>query len=589
MHLFGVNGGRRLIRIRVGVAAPGARDEQSLVLVSFRDTIGQATERAGANVDRREWRWLAWTGLALVLASNLPYLVAWAATPDNATFTGLVFNPLDGNSYIAKMRQGLEGSWRFHLAYTPEQSRGAYIFLFHLWLGHLARWTEVPLIGIYHGARVLGGAAMLAAIYVLASHLSDDGRERGTIFLLTSLGSGLGWLAGAAGFETADLWVPEAFPPYSLMANAHFPLAIALMAGLAVCGLRTMNTETQAENPGGTAWPWGLGGMLAAVLLGTIQPFGLVPVFGGLGIMLAARALRERAVPWRAGVWIVAAAALALPYPLYMQMAIRSDPVLAAWNAQNATPSPPLWDWALSYGLILVLAVPGCASAIRRGSNADFLLLGWASVTLVGMYLPLPLQRRLSLGLGAPMGLLAGMGWWRTVRRRISARRRSLAQGLVVALGTLTPIFLIAIVSLSALSGETWFYLSAGERAAFAWLRDRGRSDGVVLCAPQTGAFIPAWAGQPVVYGHPFETLNAEQRKARVEAYWMGLMSDVEEREFLNRNEVRYALVGPREQRLSEAKGVAERPVSPIGQSSQLVLDSGTVRVYDLRAEGRRP
>jgi hypothetical protein len=529
-------------------------------------------------MDRRDWRWLAWTGLTLILVSNLPYLLAWAATPDGATFTGLIFNPQDGNSYVAKMRQGLEGSWRFHLPYTPERHDGAAIYLLYLFLGHVAHWTGLPLVGIYHGARILGGMAMLAATYALASHLSDNRQERGTMFLLTSLGSGLGWLVGAAGVETADLWVPEAFPSYSLMANAHFPLAIGLMGTIAVFGLRIIEIGTGTKNQSNRAWPYGLGLMLAGTVLGAIQPFGLVPAFGGLGITLVVRALRNRSLPWRAAAWIVGAAVLALPYPVYMQVAIRSDPILATWSARNLTPSPPLWDWALSYGVVLVLALLGCRTALRRGSDADCLLLGWALVTFVGMYLPLPLQRRLSLGLGVPIGLLAGLGWWRTIRGCLQARRRRLMQGLVVAFSGLTPVFLIAVTSFSSLSGEPWFYLSAGERAAFAWLRDDGRPDGVVLCAPQTGTFVPAWAGQPVVYGHPFETVDAELRRASVVAYWSGEMSATEQETFLQENRVGYVMVGPRERPLA----TRERSSTGLGD---LVLESEGVRIYAVNGE----
>jgi hypothetical protein len=524
-------------------------------------------------VNRREWRWLAWTGLALMLASNLPYLVAWAATPRDATFTGLIFNPQDGHSYIAKMRQGLEGSWRFHLPYTPERHDGVAVYLFHLLLGHIARWTGLSIVGIYHAARILSGGAMLVAIYALTSYLSRNSRERGTMFLLTSLGSGLGWLVGASGTETADLWVPEAFPFYSLMANAHFPLAIGLMVGIVMCGLYILEAESRRERQRSATWLPGAAMALGAALLGIIQPFGLVPAFGGLGITLVAGGLRERSFPWRAFAWIVGAAALALPYPLYMQLAIRSDPILAAWSARNVTSSPPLWNWALSYGSILVLAVLGCGTAIRRRSYADCLLLGWVLVTLIGMYLPLPLQRRLSLGLGAPMGLLAGLGWCRSVRGRIGVRIRPLMDGLIVAFGALTPIFLIALASFSALTGDPWFYLSSGERAALTWLRDHGQSDGVVLCAPQTGAFVPAWAGQRVVYGHPFETVDAERRKAKVVAYWSGEMSPTEQETFLRENRVRYVMVGPRERALGAG-----------GQSSlgtaDVVLEVDDVRVY---------
>jgi hypothetical protein len=495
-------------------------------------------------VNRREWRWVALVTLVLVIASSLPYFIAWV---EGAHFTGLIFNPQDGNSYIAKMRQGLAGSWLFHLAFTPERHRGAYIFLFHLLLGHVARWTGLPLIVVYHVARAAGGAVMLLTLYRLASRLSDDVGERRAMFLLAALGSGLGWLVGMMGVMTSDLWVQEAFPAYALLANAHFPLAIGLMVGVVNCEWRIANSEWRMANGGQREWLWGLGMVLSAVALGMIQPFGLVPVFGGLGVMLVARMQRTRRVPWRAVAWVTGAGAIASPYPLYMHSAIRADPVLAAWNVQNVTPSLPLWDWALSYGLVLVLAALGTVLTARRGSGGDWLLLGWAGVTLVGMYLPLPLQRRLSLGLGVPLGLLAGMGWWRVVRPRVGVRRRGLLQGLVVTFCTLTPVFLVLMTLLAALAGEPWFYLSEGEWATLEWLRDEGQPDAVVLCAPQMGLFVPAWAGQPVVYGHPFETVDAERRKAQVEAFWAGDMDPAEREVFLQENRVGYVLVGPRE------------------------------------------
>jgi hypothetical protein len=519
---------------------------------------------ADAVVNRREWRWVVLAILALVVTSSVPYLAAWAATPQGAHFTGLIFNPQDGNSYIAKMRQGLAGSWSFRLPYTPESHAGAPVYLFYLFLGHVSRWTGFPLIVLYHAARAIGGVAMLAALYALASRISDVVGERRTMFLLAALGSGLGWLAGPLGVMTSDLWVPEAFPAYALLANAHFPLAMGLMVAIAYCGLQLVDCGTWALARG-------LVMVLAAAALGVIQPFGLVAVFGALGVMLAARAVRERRVPWRATMWAAIAGVVALPYPLYMQWAMSVDPVLAEWSAQNTTPSPPLWDWALSYGLVLVMAVLGGVSAVRRGSNTDW-LLGWVLVTVVGMYVPLPLQRRLSLGLGVPLGLLAGVGWWRAVRPRVKARGRGLAQGLVVALCALTPVFLTLAVVLAALAGEPWFYLSAGEWAALEWLRNEGRPDAVVLCSTRMGLFVPAWAGQPVVYGHPFETADADRRQTQVEAYWAGEMSPTEQEGFLRDSGVGYLLVDSSEREF----GSWEPEVG------KLAFELGDVKIYDV-------
>jgi hypothetical protein len=514
----------------------------------------------------QEWRWLAVVTLALMLVSSLPYLIAWAAAPEGAHFTGLIFNPQDGNSYIAKMRQGLAGSWVFRLPYTPEPQDGAPVYLFYLFLGHVARWTGLPLIVIYHAARLIGGAAMLVMVYVLASRVSDDIGERRVTFLLAALGSGLGWLVVFFGYQSADLWVPEAFPVYALLANAHFSLSMGLMAWIVDCGMRISDWRLAIGN--WRYWLLGLGMVVAAIVLGAVQPFGLVAVFGGMGVMFMARAVRERAVPWWAIAWMALLGLAASPYPLYTLQAMRTDPALAVWNAQNVTDSPPIWDWMLSYGLVMVLAVFGTVFAVRRGSDGDWLLVGWVAVTIIGMYLPLPLQRRLSLGLGVPVGLLAGVGWWRVVRLRIKARWRSLMQGLVVAFCALTPVFLIV----GHLATASNFYLSDGEWTALAWLREKGEPGAVVLCSLRMGLFVPAWAGQPVVYGHPFETVNAEARKAQVEAYWAGEMRKEEREAFLRENWVGYVLVD------SEIEGLETG-------DWRLVFRTGDVRLYDVRSE----
>jgi hypothetical protein len=216
----------------------------------------------------REWRWLAGMTLALMLISSLPYLIAWARAPEGAHFTGLIFNPQDGNSYIAKMRQGLDGSWVFRLPYTSEPQDGAPVFLFYLFFGHMARWTGLPLIAIYHAARLIGGATMLAMLYVLAARASDDVGERRVMFLLAALGSGLGWLAVFFGYQSADLWVPEAFPVYALLANAHFPLSMGLMMWIAGCGLAIGDRRLAISN--GRCWPLGLGMVVAAIVLGAV-------------------------------------------------------------------------------------------------------------------------------------------------------------------------------------------------------------------------------------------------------------------------------------------------------------------------------
>lgn len=502
-------------------------------------------------IERREWQWAIGAALGLLVAAWLPYLVGWMAAPPDAHFTGLVYNPLDGHTYIAKMRLGAQGSWLFRLTYTPEPQTGAPIYLFYLFLGHLARWTHLSTLAIYHITRTAGGLAFLLGLYRLAAHLTDKVKERRLLFLLATLGAGLGWLAAPLGRQTPDLWVAEAFPFLALLTNAHFPAALALMVWSASWGIQVEKSLR-----------FGAGLLLGAVALGAIQPFGLVPLSGALLGTVILRFLRQRGIPWRLLGWIASAALAALPYPLYTWQAIQSDPLLAAWNAQNVTPSPSLGDWLLGLGLLVPLALVGTRAATRRGGDGAGLLLGWVLTAGVGLILPLTLARRLSIGLGAAVGMLAGLGWqW--LQERPSRRRPTFTLALLT-LAALTPLLLLILGISAALGDHPLLYLSQGEWAAMAWLEQHAPQDAVVLCAPQTGIFIPAWAGQRVVYGHPFETINAAERRAQVEEFWSGQRDPA----WLDSLGVDYIFYGPREQALGPP---------PVGD---LLFEAGNVAVY---------
>ncbi len=472
---------------------------------------------------------------------------------------------MDQHSYIAKMRQGWNGSWRYRLAYTPEYTDGAPIFLFYLSLGHISRLMRIPLIWMYNGVRVFACAVLIPLCYAFSAQTFAEVRKRRWTTVLIAISSGLGWFAAMLGAMTPDLWVAEAITFYALFTLPHFSLSMAWML---IILMLLGNPKRRL------GWSEIIGAAFSSVALGVLQPFAVIPVYAALGVFLALRAWRDRRIPWRR-VWIVGVEGLiAVAYPLYGLLILGTDPVMSAWNAQNQTPSPPVWEWLVAFGLVGLLAIPGSIWAARRRRDSDLLLLAWVVVTAVGVYIPLSLQRRLIIGVHIPLCVLAGLGWWQVIRLRLRGRMRDWVQSLVLGLSALTNIFLVAGTILAALSGESWFYLSRGEYQAFVWLRETASPDAVVLCAPQTGTFVPAWAGQRVVYGHPFETVDAERRKAEVEAYFAGKMSPAERSAFLQENRVGYVLVGPRERAVGDGGiGIGDWP---------MVFEAGDVRIYQV-------
>ncbi len=497
-------------------------------------------------IHRKEWRWaLTWACL-IVLLSSLPYFYAWLAAPQGLVFGGLLTNPLDGNSYLAKMRQGWQGAWRFHLPFTPEDHEGAYIFGYYLALGHLARWLGLALPLVYHLARAVNGGLLLCVVYWFFARLEPEVETRRAAFLLTALSSGLGWLVAPLGLLTADLWVPEAITFYAILANAHFALAMALM--LVVIGL--------IVQPGERLWWTMTRALVAALLLAVVQPFAVLGVLAILGGYLVLQAVARRELPRQLARRCLAIGLAVAPVMVYDVWVYTANPALAAWSAQNLTPSPPPWDYALSYGPVLALALFGLPGAIRRWASGDRLAVAWVATIALLLYAPFALQRRLVMGLHFPLCLLAALGLRRLADRW--PQRRRLVVGGIVGLSVLSNLFLLLGALASVGSGDLRLFLYRDEQYSLNWLREYAPGEAVVLAAPQTGLLIPAWAGQRVVYGHPYETIRAEEREALVQGFFA---SPTGAARLLDTEHVDYVFFGPRERALGDWLAATDWPV----------------------------
>ncbi len=516
----------------------------------------------------RDLRWtLAWAGVILAV-SCLPYIIAWAATPSGYQYGGIVVNPFDGYSYLAKMRQGWLGSWQFHLTYTPEPHEGAYIFLFYLALGHFARLTGLPLILVYHLARLSAGLALLITTCAFLTRLTADRQERHVACWLVGTSAGLGWLGLVLGAFPIDLWVPEAFAFFSLMSNPHFPLAIALMLGL-VAGVIW---------PAGGVRRWLVPG-IAGLALALIQPFALASIYATLALYLLLRGWMYRSWPLPESVAAAGIVMLSLPVLLYDYMMYTVNPVLSAWASQNITPAPPVLDLILGYGLVGLLAIAGGIVVARQRDHAGLALLAWGVTTLILVYMPFALQRRFLTGLGVPLGILASVGLARWLRPRLPAARARLVTGLTIGLGLVGNLFLLLVLILGVLSREAQpdlfarLYLSRDEMQAMKWLLARPQNE-VVLASPRTGMFLPGQAGVRVVAGHPFETADAEVKQAQAEAFFRNQLAGKQCQDIQVWYDIRYVFVGPAEQALGGGNACLSGVVP--------VYRQGKVAIYQL-------
>jgi hypothetical protein len=527
-------------------------------------------------------------GLLLLLLAGLPYLLAVRPAGDPFVFNGFLLNPLDGNTYLAKMYAGWRGDWRFTLPYTAEPGEGAYIFMFYLGLGHLARVIGLSLPLTFHIARLVSALVMLLALYHFIERLVEEEDSRILTFALAAFGSGLGWVALLFGGFTSDFWVAETYPFLSAYANPHFPLGLALLLALL--------TPNPQGSPTGAGYftnglPRGLLYAAGSFALGIIQPFGVVIavlILGGTTLWeaLAELSAKERVSPvaiLRAAarlftpggrfMWVSTGGSMVL---IYTYLAILADPQLSGWNAQNLTPTPPTWDLLLSLSPALLAALAGIWVVWKRRLPAGKLLLVWIVLGAALLYLPVGIQRRFLLGFYVPAAVLAGLGLSELFRGMAGrgSRRWRLAWALVLLLSLPTNLIVLLAGLKGAQARDPALYLSAGEFNALDWLRENTAPDALVLASPSMGLFIPAYTGRRVVYGHPYETVNAAGEEAAVGAFFEGDSQEdnTARNAFLAGRGVDFIFYGDRERLLGE-------PVS--GLWLREVYRAGEVTVYD--------
>ena len=477
--------------------------------------------------------------LALVI---LPYVYAESQAGDGYVFEGFLLNPQDGNSYLAKMYLGWRGEWLFTLPYTAEKGQGVFLYFFYILLGHAARILGMPLILAYHVARVVSAGVMALAIYRFAVAYLPGGNAPRLAYALACFGAGSGWLAIPFGAIPSDFWVAEAYPFLSAYVNPHFPLSLALLLFLLL-----PVEDTEMVRPGKFIRPVGI--VLASLALAVLSPFAIaiaLVCWSGMALWELLQAYFRHSIArpqgyfYRLG-WIALGG---LPMVAYEVAAISFDPLLSGWNAQNLTPAPPLWDVVLSLSPLLFLVPAGMRSALDSGNTKERLLIVWCIASLALLYIPWSLQRRFMVGIYIPVVILSTLALSRWIK---DGHRYWLWGMLLIVLVLPTNLLVLQAGRHGIQTRDASLYLSRDEVMTLEWIQTNTPPDALILAAPETGLFIPARTGRRVIYGHPYETVQAEVQKLKVERFFQGDQSPDTDALLVR---VDYIFYGPREREI---------------------------------------
>jgi len=260
----------------------------------------------------------------------------------------------------------------------------------------------LPILVVYHITRILAAAGLLVTLSIFLSRfLKLESISARRTFLFLAFCSGVGWLAFPFGAFTSDFWVAEAYPFLSAYANPHFPLGLSLLLGIIIL---------VEEKPA-------LLNNLAIFLLSLILvsschlPLSLVGCWSS--VWWCGSGSIVRCLPGKGSLLFYRWGAFrGLP-----AMVSQTYSVLQGWIAQNLTPSPPIWDFILSFSPIFLLAFVWRWTAWHsRQDTGNRLLILWFILGFLLIYFPFPLQRRFMLGFYIPAACLGVIGLQRITR-----------------------------------------------------------------------------------------------------------------------------------------------------------------------------
>jgi uncharacterized membrane protein len=222
---------------------------------------------------------------------------------------------------------------------------------------------------------------------------------------------------------------------------------------------------------------------------------------------------------------------------------------------------------------LIVLAIFGGVSLMRRRDAKALLALAWIVVVVPLLYAPTNLQRRFLEGVMLPLCVLASVGAVSVLRRLVRARQwRRRALLWLVALALPSNLVLVAGASVASFMQSSSVFYPGDVIAAVDWLGANAGLDDVVLSSFLVGNLIPARTGRRVVLGHWIGTLDYATKTDQVRRFFGSEMSDEGRRTLLHDYAVRFVFVGPDERKLGDFDPAQSADLIEVFRSGDVIL-----------------
>ncbi len=519
-------------------------------------------------IQRSEWRFVGVVAVIILLLSSLPYVFALLTAPSDKHFMGFVYNVSDHGQYLSWYK-GFQTSFLIPNTLTPEPNPAVFFNLLWFILGRLGYYTGWSYIAVYQLFRWVSGAFFLGMVYVFSALFFPDVRQRRTAFLVTTLGSGLGWILVVLKYTLTpgellfplDVYIAEGNSFFCIMAYPHFAEAAGLI--LAVLGLLLVG-----ERRGQLRYALFAG--LVAHFLGWQHGYDLLIVWGIPSIYAGVRWLVDRKWPAYWFKAMLVTGLLSWPPALYSVLLTRLNPIWKEVLAQFSNAgvyTPNLFHMLILMGFPLLLAMLTLVLLAFKRIESEpseqlaahghlfigvWFVAGWAMT-----YIPTDFQIHMLNSWQVPIGFLATIGlygyivpilmrWWNL------RRSRTVAVFAFLVLISLTNVYLWMWRFLDLNRHNYPYFLHSDDVAALEWLEEHTPSSAVVLSAYDTGRYVPGLSGRTAFLAHWAQTVNFFDKRDRVTRFFDAQVDDEERLETVQTFGVDYVLYGPAERALGQ-------------------------------------
>lgn len=521
------------------------------------------------SIDKKEWHWVMWMSVFIILITTLPYIYGWLQTPPNHTYTGLhSLTPGDVHVYFSWMEQVKQGHFISKDLYTSEPQARVLLNSFWSIEGLIAKYTGLSNNLVFQLSRIILIPFFLSLLYLLSAFVFKEKMWRKISFVFLSLASGWGFLISlflpnsvyAKGWYNwpLDLWAPESNNLLTMFQSPHLILSTAFI--LLILGLSWWAIETDR-------YQYSLLAGLIALAELQFHPFHAPTIFG----VLAGYFLVQLLAGWKKIKTVkdylfkilkhsLVVLVISLPSIIYWLTLELTDLVTQIRTYQNVCLTPPLWITLASYGLLIPLAVWAIYNFHRpehKFDNLKIFFTSWLVVQFALLYAPLAFQRRLMQGLQLPMIILAVWGLkfvYQTLQKKLKPRQFNfyvLNKPLMIILFifVLTGSNLYNWIREIAVFAKSYpqLYVRNDVVAAYEWLQQNTPPETVILSDLYNGNLIPGRTGRFVYVGHGVETLFFESKLARMAWFYSTNEFDDKKIKFLKHNRINYVFYSPNE------------------------------------------